>query len=437
MNIRSLNNATIHIESDGYSLLIDPWLLGDLYGGAWSPASKLKDLNFLNSVNYIFISHIHEDHWDLDTINLVPRSAKIFLPKMPVNKIIEKRLKEYGFESIELIDLNEDICISQNLTLKIIAPLNTFGQEIAQYIEGYEYDLTNIDTSILIIDKNSKSSHLFLCDNTPYDLQRLVENINIELTTLWYPFNGYSQDYPVCYKNLSQSEKGRIHNEMQKNRINATIAAINKLKPKYCLPHSSDFVVNGPALAEFKKYTQNCFINRAETSKIYGKYIQKNITKSDFLDSGDVMNVRDGLISIKRNVYDWSKTEPAPLLHELKTQTYEDMQYALADSIHKMLERIMRLKVDISGAKDWVIVFKTESIEAIFCFNERKLHTNQSINIDGRNILQIYLTDKILSALIDREMHWNNAMIGFHLRFIRTPNEYCQPIYKALNFLHS
>ena len=120
MKIRSLNNATTLISVDGYSLLIDPWLIGDLYNGAWSPFAKIVDLDFLNSLNGIFISHIHEDHWDLDTLSLVNKDLQIYLPNMKVNRVIYKKLEQYGFSKIEMIDLGAELNINSNLTIKVI-----------------------------------------------------------------------------------------------------------------------------------------------------------------------------------------------------------------------------------------------------------------------------------------------------------------------------
>lgn len=437
MEIQSLNNATIYIKSESCSILIDPWLIGDLYGGAWSPFSKLRDLSFLNSVNYVFISHIHEDHWDLATLELVPRNATILIPKMLVNKVIENKLRELGFTLIQMVELNKIFCINEYISLKVISPLNTFAQDFDRYEDGYEYDATNVDTSLLLTDVQSKSSHLFLCDNSPYDLKKLIAEINVDLTTFWYPFNSYAQDYPICYENLSENDKQLIHDEMHKKRVDATAAAINQLSPKYCLPHSADFVLNGPLADLFVRYTSNDFIDRARVAKRYGLNLKNHAVQSEYLDSGDVMIIIDGDICIKRNVNDWDKVEPIASLPPFKTEVIADMKYVLSDAFDKMLERATRFDVDISGAEDWVIILSTESTQATFCFNKKKLSIDKSIDLIGRKILRVSLSDKQLSALIMRELHWNNAMIGCHLRFSRIPNEFCQSVYKVLNFLHT
>jgi UDP-MurNAc hydroxylase len=436
MKIRSLNNATIHVETEDFSLLIDPWLIGDLYKGAWSPYTKTKDLGFLTSINCIFISHIHEDHWDLDTLERVPRSAKIILPNLMINRVIENRIKRLGFEEIVFIDFDKTILLNETLSIKIIPPLNAFAQDFVRYQEGYEYDATNIDTALLLTDKQSQSAHLFLCDNSPYDLQRLKSEIDLKLTTIWYPFNSYAQDYPVCYDSLSMSEKRLIHDEMHKKRVDSTIAAISQLSPKYCLPHSADFVLNGPAAVAFSKYVREDFMDRKKVAQTYGLQLPNINTQSEYLESGDVMLVSNGDISIKRNQSTYIKVQSVPWLPDLTTEIIENIQVALIDSFNKMLQRVVRFDVDIKDAKDWVLVVNTDTLNTKFCFNEKKVHAYGGLDLVNRKVLQINLTDKQLSALLKRELHWNNAMIGCHLKFSRIPNEFCQPVYKALNFLH-
>jgi hypothetical protein len=223
---------------------------------------------------------------------------------------------------------------------------------------------------------------------------------------------------------------------MHNKRIDATVDAIDKLLPKYCLPHSADFVLNGPVASIFLKHVNTNFMDRDKVSKTYGDRIKNKITQSLYLDSGDVMVVQKGEISIKRNVFDWLKVEPRSFLNKLNTEVIPDLQIVIKDSFDKMLQRAVHFGVDVDSAKDWVLVVKTETIDSLFCFREKKYSNCQSVDLAGRKILKVILTDKQLSALIMRELHWNNATIGCHLRFTRTPNEFCHPIYKMLNFLH-
>lgn len=435
MKIRSLNNATVLVDFVNIVMLIDPWLIGNLYKGAWSPYAKLKDLGFLKTVDVVFISHIHEDHWDVETLDLIPKTVKILIPRMKVNGVIERRLKERGFLSISMLDLDTDVVLDENITIKVISPLNSFAQDLGRYEDNYELDATNIDTSLLITDKKSKSSHLFLCDNTPYDTVRLVNSVNIELTTLWYPFNSYAQDYPLCYSNLSDSEKKEIHNEMHEKRIISTVAAINSLKPKYFFPHSADFVLNGPHAEEFATYVNEDFMDRERVAVKYGAYLPQDTQScSEVLNAGDEMLVNDNDIVIHRKLYEWTKSEPSLKLPELNAEPYVDLKSTLSQAFSGMVERVSRFGVDIKETSDWVIIINAESLRSFFCF--RLLQLFDALDLTGRKVLEISLTDKQIAALLSRELHWNNAMIGCHLKFSRSPNQFCQPLYKALNFLH-
>ena len=434
LRIRSLNNATTLVTFQGKRLLIDPWLVGDLYLGAWSPYSKLDDLEFLKEVDYVYISHIHEDHWDLATLSLVNREAKILIPDMPVNNVIVKKLARCGFGDIKLIKLKEKHTLSDDTWIKAIPPLNSFGQESWQYIEGYESDAANIDSSLFLQHSPSGTSHLFLCDNTPYDINLLQTEIPENPTTLWYPYNGYAQDYPVCYTNITSDEKKSIHDVMHKKRISAVTNAVNALKPKYYLPHSADFTLNGPASKPFYKYVHNEFMDRKEAATTYklGPEGHTKMSASEYLDPGDELIASKGNIKILRNIYGFTATKPSerlPTIQKLEIST-ED----IAEAFRKMKARALSYHVNLQEASDWCLVVATEANRITLSFSSFDICEEEQA-LEGK-YLEIHLSEALLASLLTRNSHWNNCMIGFHLTNKRVPNEYCHSLYKALNFFH-
>ena len=107
----------------------------------------------------------------------------------------------------------------------------------------------------------------------------------------------------------------------------------------------------------------------------------------------------------------------------------------LEEAFSQMLKRCDKFKIDLSPSKDWLLKLVIEHNEYIFSYQSRRLLSSKELN--GTNkILTTVLSKKQFAALMSRELHWNNAQIGFHLQFERTPNEYCKEIYKSLNFLH-
>ncbi len=86
MKLKSLNNASVLIESRNDFILVDPWLVGSLYQESWSPSVKLKNSNFLKNINKVFISHLHKDHWDSETIKLLDPETEFYIPNFNFNK---------------------------------------------------------------------------------------------------------------------------------------------------------------------------------------------------------------------------------------------------------------------------------------------------------------------------------------------------------------
>ena len=53
------------IESSDVSVLCDPWFTEGIYDGAWYHFPRVDDpLRTIGNVDYVFISHIHPDHYD-------------------------------------------------------------------------------------------------------------------------------------------------------------------------------------------------------------------------------------------------------------------------------------------------------------------------------------------------------------------------------------
>ena len=436
MKLRSLNNATILIESRNCNLLIDPWIVGKIYKGAWSPVVKMKNLNFLKKVTDVFITHIHQDHWDVKTIELLKRDVRIFIPNMIVNNVIKKNLMNLGFKNIEFKNFDEIWNLGQNLELKVIPPMNAFGQKSEDYIEGYEADYAAVDTSLFVKDKITNTTHLFLCDNTPYDQNILSKYVQKNLTSLWYPFNSYAQDYPVCY-DLTSEEKKIIHDEMHIKRKEAIKLALRLLKPKYYFPHSSDFILNGPNRLEFRKYVQKEFMQRELVAKNYRfKEIKDLNCVSSYLNTSDEIEfLNDDKIFINRDKWDVEPIMPTNQLEEFQSDVFVDFLKIIKVSFALMIERANKYKIDMTDAKNWILSLKINQNYFNFSFALNELINSKDIkNTDKRLIIE--LTAKQLSALLNREFHWNNAMGGFYLNIKRVPNEYCRSIYKAINFLH-
>ena len=89
MILKNINNATTSISDKNFKMLMDPWILGDLYQNSWRPSPKQRiNSEWFKNIDHIFISHLHEDHWDLKTLKKINNNVKILIPNFGFHSFI-------------------------------------------------------------------------------------------------------------------------------------------------------------------------------------------------------------------------------------------------------------------------------------------------------------------------------------------------------------
>ncbi len=101
MRITYLGHAGLHIETDHASILCDPWLGGPAYYGSWwpFPDNDGVDREALSRPKYLYISHLHEDHFCEGFLrDHVSRDAIVLLPDYPLGSL-RRELERVGFHT--------------------------------------------------------------------------------------------------------------------------------------------------------------------------------------------------------------------------------------------------------------------------------------------------------------------------------------------------
>ncbi len=114
MKIQQIRNATILVEYAGLKILVDPMLADKGTLPAFIPAktwsfrrNPLCDLpiskkGIVKDVDFVFVSHLHYDHWDYEAVNTLPKDIKIFVQDRADKAKIEKS----GFTNVEILTEN-------------------------------------------------------------------------------------------------------------------------------------------------------------------------------------------------------------------------------------------------------------------------------------------------------------------------------------------
>lgn len=99
MRVLLTGHAGLYVRSGGSSLLCDPWF-SPAYFGSWFPFPDNGDLDIgaISSPDYLYISHLHKDHYDARFLQEhVDKSATVLLPDFPIPDL-RAALEGLGFD---------------------------------------------------------------------------------------------------------------------------------------------------------------------------------------------------------------------------------------------------------------------------------------------------------------------------------------------------
>ncbi|MEP6624163.1 MAG: Rieske 2Fe-2S domain-containing protein [Acidimicrobiia bacterium] len=105
MRITFLGHVGMYVETEGGSVLCDPWF-NPAYFGSWFPFPRNDTLDTtpFSSPDYLYISHLHRDHFDPEWLRAhVDKRAKVLLPAFRVDHL-ERALRDVGFTNFVRTD---------------------------------------------------------------------------------------------------------------------------------------------------------------------------------------------------------------------------------------------------------------------------------------------------------------------------------------------
>ncbi len=98
MKVTSVGHAGLFVETAGGTILCDPWL-NPAYFASWFPFPDNSGLDWerLGRCDYLYVSHLHHDHFDPENLRRhVDKRATVLLPEFPVDDL-EAALRSLGF----------------------------------------------------------------------------------------------------------------------------------------------------------------------------------------------------------------------------------------------------------------------------------------------------------------------------------------------------
>lgn len=447
--IRLMNptNAFLRIETGPHVILVDPWLSPRIYDGGWTqyPPLDPNPARHLVGGTHLLITHIHEDHFDLNTIRLLPRDIQVILPDIWPNHLMHQQLKAEGFTYIERLKPGQDSWgAPQALHIEAIPPMNAHGQELKDY-RASKHSTQAIDAGFIIQAEGQKL--VLFGDNTPYDATALPEPTRANMRdadVIAFSYNGAANDYPLCY-DFTLEEKRAIIEKRERMRPQAHLTCFRELAPKALLPYSADFSACGPMALKFAELYQGCWhMSRAQASAKYQHMAAiptYPIYENDVLELGRnhrellVKHVDPPLTLTEAAHGLYTESAPVERIYQRSTEAMESLIYCTLPSAANHLFSKM---AELDLATDWTLAIdvKQGQYEPKFYLDFNSKRVVLGTPTSQERVLHLTIDAHYLSALLLGDQHWDNAQLSLQLAWRRTPNVYDSSLYQALNFFH-
>ena len=261
--IHHFANSFISVESKNSIITCDPWT-GVTNDNGWFsyPIKDTKEIEKkIFKSNFIYISHLHCDHFDFKTLEKFKNKNLTFIIKKFDNGVLRRRLQKITKKKIIEIKPFKKKKINKDFSLAIIPQIISNSSDLPDNI-GYD-----LDTSI-IIQSNEDKTIFYNNVDTPININVLKKINNFvkkefkkEIDVFCYAL-GAASEFPQCFLNIKrEKEKERIINDSLIEIRNY----LKYLEPKIFFPAGGTYAIYG------KFHELNKFIAQPSFSQIKKK----------------------------------------------------------------------------------------------------------------------------------------------------------------------
>ncbi len=399
--IRFFNHAFLKIYGENFSFASDPWAFGPAFNTGWWLQKNTKEdwLSEVNSCDFIYISHNHPDHLHPLTLNKINKDIPIVVGKF-ISDSAGKYMESLGFKKIFRLEFS-NVYRYENTDLYLsLLKSGDFRDDSGIYFSNGNFScLLDVDSNSINFDKFPK------------------------VDVYGSSFGGGASGYPLMFDNYSTKEKVEIINRNKKNLLNLKLSRINKISQKYFLPYASFFDEKLIRDKFVKTHNKKNPIDSYEKILIKKKIKILNPKKNDNFEFYGKKLIKENFINHKT----FKDLDPLIYLKKYK-KAYNKINYKFIEDYFLKSKFNDNLILAVSLTAD---NFKTDKNNFLVDFSNGKISflTKNTINFDDlkkENKKLLYLKSRKESFLhtIYNLNPWEDLMIGFQTKILRSPNVY-------------
>jgi UDP-MurNAc hydroxylase len=264
--------------------------------------------------NYVFISHVHSDHCEPETMKKLDPKVPILLMERTPN-FLKNYLVGMGFQNLILIPAQKKTQVTPQFAVEM------FG-------ESFGHLCNNIIDSSVIFQFSDGKTVLNCNDNKPSEeLCKYIQEHYKEIDLALVPAGGGS-GYPAMYENYSFEEKLQISSKIIDNYANVFTKAVDILRPKVAVPVAGGFAIRGP-LAETVNWVQCRRLDQMELVRHYQKVSGEKNTVTKILPMQPEMEMDvEARTYSKGEYHTWTDGELKKYFHVLTQEPVQALVHA-------------------------------------------------------------------------------------------------------------
>ena len=416
MKIYSLGHAGFFIETENHNLIIDPWLTErGAFLSSWYQFPKNHHAidNLIEKISSkntsIYITHEHEDHFDVDTLHKIYKFCdQIIIPEYE-DKNFLNAIRQEGFDNV--LELKEE----KKITIKDI--------DITIFIEEAGI---NKDSAILITDKNGKS-FLNLNDCKIQDRIHHIKSKYGNIDVLSQQFSGAVM-HPVCYSYDIEKYK-TVSKKKRRSKMMGVYRVIDHLEPDIFIPAAGPAVFLSKDLFHLNFENNSVFPKSWEFSKfLESKKVSCNVISLNPWGSIDLK--ADGF-QVSGEAEKFNNEELKRYLKKYQADYSSQTIYRCSDkNLKQNLINEFRKKVEVFREyrdkfnDDLVPIYLGNNFDILIRIDLDSCIIESSDKIHEEEYYHHEFQNSIISSVTLGQEEWSNYFLSFRFKNTRVPDSY-------------